>query len=176
MRRLLLSLALFTTATLVNTGSVALQQRTAWLTRRFRRRGWYAHLALIAPAWLAFLVSLPILHERVRWPLPRALRPAGNICLVVAAAVWMPAFAALGPVRAANGDQFGRARRLRIRHGIFRSLANPMYDGYALAFIGTALRSGNAVFLPLAGTSYLLLNQIEARVENAAADPPSLRE
>lgn len=50
--------------------------------------------------------------------------------------------------------------------GVFRIVANPMYDGYTLAF-GQALRCRNAVYLLLAAESYLLLNRIEARIENA---------
>ena len=41
-----------------------------------------------------------------------------------------------------------------------------MYDSYALALTGLALQRANAVYLPLAGASLLLLNQIEARIEN----------
>ena len=44
-----------------------------------------------------------------------------------------------------------------------------MYDSYALALVGWALYRENAVNLLLAGESFILLNRLEARVENRPA-------
>ncbi len=166
MQRLLVTLLAFAAATGVNTASVALQQRRACFTRWFGRRGWYAHLALVLPAWGTFLALLLGLGRAVRWPLPQRARPVGTAALAVAALLWLLTFHQLGAARTANGDIFGHDSRPPVRGGPFRFRRNPMYDSYALALVGLALHRANAVYLPLAGASLLLLNQIEARVEN----------
>ena len=166
MRRLLLTLLAFAAAAGLNTASVALQQQTACFTRWFGRRGWYLHLALVLPAWGAFLALLPGLGRAIHWPLPRWWRPVGDAVLAVAALLWLLTVRELGAARTANGDIFGHDSRPPTRGGPFRCRRNPMYDSYALALVGLALHRANAVYLPLAGASLLLLNQIEARVEN----------
>ena len=94
------------------------------------------------------------------------MRPLGRPLLVTAGLLWLAAFRELGGATVANGNFFGKGRQTPAAGGIFRLLKNPMYDSYALALIGLGLRRANAVYLLLAGESLLLLNQIEARVEN----------
>jgi protein-S-isoprenylcysteine O-methyltransferase Ste14 len=166
MRRLLITMGAFALAAGVNTASVAVQQRFSLLTRRFGRRGWYVHLAIVIPPWTGFLILLPGLGRCVRWPLPRHLRLLGAPLLVIAAILWLLAFGQLGPTRTGNGNVFGRGSQEPVRGGIFRVLRNPMYDSYVLAFIGAAFRSLNGVYLLLAGEAYILCHQLEARVEN----------
>jgi len=173
MKRPLLTVGLFALAAAVNTASVAQQQRTAWATRRFGRSAWHAHLLLIAPGWLAFLVSLPGLDRAVVWPLPRRVRPAGWALLAASAGLWLAAYRQLGPERIANGYFFGRGASQPVSGGIFRWLRNPMYDSYALAFAGSALVSANAVYLLVAAESVLLLNFVEAKVENRPFSRPA---
>ena len=168
MRRLALTAAVFALAVAVNTGSVAAQQRGAHLTRRFGRCVWEAHLALIAPAWLAFLALLPRAGRGVCWRLPTWARPVGWAMLAAATALWALAYRRLGFVRMANGDLFGRAAPLRLEDGVFACLRDPMYDSYGLALAGAGLASGNPAYLALAAESVLLLNGLEARVERAA--------
>ena len=166
MRHILLVMTLFAVAVAINTGSVALQQRTQYLSRRFGTRAWHVHLGLVTAAWAAFLLTLIDHGVHVRWTLPHALRPAGLAVLAVSAALWLWAFAQLGVKRLANGNFFGRGPSAAVRGGPFRWLRNPMYDSYALAFVGMGLVTNNAAFFVLAAESYLLLNVIEARVEN----------
>jgi protein-S-isoprenylcysteine O-methyltransferase Ste14 len=163
---MLLVMMLFAVAVGVNAGSVALQQRTQLFTRRFGARAWHVHLGLVTAAWAAFVLTLIDHGVHVRWTLPHALHPAGVAVLAVSAALWLWAFAHLGPQRLANGYFFGRGPSAAVRSGPFRWLRNPMYDSYALAFVGVGLVTNNAAFFVLAAESYLLLNIIEARVEN----------
>lgn len=161
-------MGVFAAAAAINTASVALQRRTGLLTRRLGRGGWYVHLGLVLPAWAVFLALLPGLNRAVRWPLPRSGRRTGGALIAGSAALWLLAYRQLGAARIANGDIFGYADPVEIDAGPFRIARNPVYISYALALTGWGLRRGNGVYLLLAAESYVLLNQIEARVENAA--------
>ena len=165
-KRSLLTAGLFAAAVAVNTASVTAQQRTAWATRRFGPRAWHAHLVLIAPGWVAFLLSLPGLDREAAWPLAPRVRPVGCAILAASAALWLAAYRQLGPERMSNGYFFGRGPSQPVAGGIFRWLDNPMYDSYGLAFAGAALVRANAAYLLLAAESVVLLNLIEARIEN----------
>lgn len=156
----------FAAAAGANTVSVMIQQSRQVLTRRFGRRGWYVHLALTAPLWGVFVYLLSGLGRHVIWPLPASLRPAGVALLVVGAALWLAAFVQLGPERTANGFFFGRGPAEPVTSRLFARLRNPMYDSYALAFVGLACTRANGAYLLLALESYLLLNVVEASVEN----------
>jgi len=184
MRRLLLTMLAFAVATGVNTASVEIQQRRQWLTRCFKDWGWYVHLALIAPGYLWFFSLLRGLGSQARWPLPRTLRRLGMPLGLLAAALGLGALGQLGPAGALDGYFFGRSKPNRVSGGVFRWLRNPMYDSYVLAFVAAACRKQNAVHLLLAAESFVLLNLIEASVENrpfqetrreGAPVPPLLR-
>lgn len=157
---------LFALAAAVNTSSVALQQRHRYLTRSLGQTGWYAHLALITPPWALFLLSLAKLDKGNRWRLPAQMRPLGAPVLAAAGLLWAAAFKKLGPARMANGYFFGAADSGPVTDGVFRWLENPVYDSYALALVGQALLRSDARYLVLAAESMLLLNGLEASVEN----------
>ena len=163
---MLVTVVSFALAAGVNTGSVAFQQRTSWFTRRFGSRGWYVHLAVIAPGWLLFLVLQAQLGRHNAWPLPHWLWPAGAAVVLVGLALVVDASARLGLAGTLNGYFFGRGPQAPVRTGTFRWLANPMYDGFFLLFVGTALLLGNAAYLVLAAESVLLLSLLESSVEN----------
>jgi protein-S-isoprenylcysteine O-methyltransferase Ste14 len=162
------AMAALALATGANTGSVVLQQRTGFLTRRFGRRGWYVHLALVLPLWGRFLSLLRPIARRQCWLLPAPLRPLGTPVLVAAGALWLAAYAKLGGARTGNGNLFGHGDTAPVTGGIYRFRANPMYDAYVLALVGLALRTRSAAFLVLAGEAALLCHGIEARAENRA--------
>jgi protein-S-isoprenylcysteine O-methyltransferase Ste14 len=124
------------------------------------------HLGLVTTAWGVFVLTLFHPGVQVRWPLSRSLRPAGFVLLGVSASIWLWAAARLGPTRLANGPFFGRGPATAVRDGPYRWLRNPIYDSYALAFVGAGLVKTNAAFFLLAAESYLLLNVMEAGVEN----------
>lgn len=165
-RGLLATGTLFAIAAGVNTGTVALQQRGQHLTRCFGQAAWRVHLALITPPWALFLFSLVKLDRRSRWRLPAQMRPLGTPVLAAAGLLWTLAFKKLGPARMANGYFFGAANSQPVTDGVFHWLENPVYDSYALALVGQALLRADARFLVLAAESVLLLNGLEARVEN----------
>lgn len=166
-------MGVFAFAAGVNTASITHQREIGWLTHRLGGRAWHAHLALIAPGWAAFFLFLAGLDREVRWPLPTRLRPVGYGLLAASAGLWLAAFSQLGPERTANGYFFGRGPREAVTGGIYRWRRNPMYDSYALAFAASALARANAVYLLLAAESVLLLNLLEARVENRPFSPTS---
>ncbi len=163
-------MASFALAAGINTASVALQLRTGFLTRRYASRAWYVHLALITPGWLLFLYLVSILGRHRGWPLPEQLRPAGLFMVAASCALWLWTFAQLGAERTANANIFGRGPTEPVERGLFRYLQNPMYDSYILAFAGLALWKANAQYLLLAMESFVLLNLVEAHVENRAIE------
>lgn len=168
MTHLLKTMAAFALGAGINTASVALQLRTGLLTRRYADKAWYVHLAVVTPGWLLFLYLVSTLGRHRGWPLPDQLRPAGILLLVLSSALWIWTFTQLGAERTANANIFGRGPDGPVDTGPFRYLENPMYDSYLLAFAGLALWKADARYLLLALESYLLLNLVEASVENRA--------
>lgn len=166
MRRLHLTMLAFALAAGVNTASVQLQQHHRWLTRLFGHGAWYAHLGLVAPGYVWLFSLLPRLDQWVHWPLPRVARWLTWPLELAAAVLVLGALVQLGPVAALNGSFFGQASAHARCRGVFRWLRNPMYDGYALAFLATACSKTNAAYLLLAAESFALLNVMEASVEN----------
>lgn len=170
---LLLTTSVFAMAAGFNTLSVAWQQKRHWFTRRFGKQAWYVHLALTTPIWGLFLVLQGRLGSQVHWPVAPELKPAGVALWAVGVALLLATSWQLGLTRTFNGYFFGRGRKEPVNGGVFRWLRNPMYDSFCILFVAEAFWLGNAVYLVLAAESFLLLNQIEARVENRpfGADP-----
>jgi len=154
----------------INTASVAIQARHRLLTRWFGDHAWHAHLVLITPAYVWFVLSLICLEHGVRWPLPWRFRGLGAMLIAGAATVWGLAYRQLGPKRTANGYFFGITDEQPVRAGVFKWLRNPMYDSYVAALAGLALLSGNAAYLALAAEAFVAFNIVEARVENRPFD------
>jgi len=166
MTYLLLTVGLFALAAGVNTGSVALQQRTGWMTKRFGGGAWWVHLAVVTPGWALFLFFETQLGRHLVWPLPAVLAPLGWGLLVVAAVLFAISFLQLGIRRTFNGKFFEAGSPSAVRGLLYRWLRNPMYDSFWISFVGLALSQANAAYLVLAVASYLLLNRLEAGVEN----------
>jgi len=168
---LIMTMAVFALATAINTASVVIEQKGALLTRFVGSRAWYLHLAVITPAWVWFLALARRLGEHADWPLPPVVRPFGVSVLVVGVIIFILAFRELGFAGMANGYFFGRTSKTPVRSGVYRLLKNPMYDSYAVILIGVGLYAANAAYLLLAGESMVLLNLLEARVENRPFEP-----
>ena len=166
MTYLLLTIAIFAFAAGVNTGSVAFQQRTRWLTRRFGRGAWWVHMAVVVPGWALFLYVEIKLGRHLVWPLPVVLRPLGWGLFALAAVLFVASFGQLGLRRTFNGYFFDSGSPKLVSGAIYRWLENPMYDGFWISFVGLALIQANAAYLVLAAASYLLLNRCEAKIEN----------
>ncbi len=174
-RRLLLALLAFAVAVIVNTTSVELQQRHRWLTRWFGPKDWYVHLALIAPGYLWFFRALKDLGGTVRWPLPAAWQRFNQPVLAASTLLWLEAYRQLGLAGMLNRNFFSGGSTRAVRGGMFRWFRDPVYVSYVLAFVGWALRRRNAVYLLLAAESWLLLNVIEAKVENRSFESWKVR-
>jgi protein-S-isoprenylcysteine O-methyltransferase Ste14 len=73
----------------------------------------------------------------------------------------------LGPAKL-NGLRFFKPalREEQVVSGPFRWLKNPMYTGYFLVFLGLTLLKNSLYDLAIALKSLLLLNSIQARIEN----------
>ena len=150
----------------VNTGSIAIQQRYQLLTRMFASRDWAMHLLLISPSYLWFLYLIArLVRDRPRGR-PGTFRPIGAVLSVAAVVVWAAAYRQLGPARTGNGYFFGRGGSQPVQGGIYRWLANPMYDSYTAMLVGLALWNRDQRFLVLAAEAYLMFNVVEARIEN----------
>jgi len=167
----LTAILLFAMASGINTASVLFEQRNRWLTSRFGARAWPVHMAIITPGWVAFLTFETLLGNWVHWDLPEVLRPAGVVRAIGAGALFAASILQLGIRKTFNGYFFASTDSAPVSGGIFRWLANPMYDSFWLAFVGIALFRANAIYLVLAAASYLLLNRCEATVENRPFSP-----
>ena len=163
----------FAIAAGVNTLSVALQQERHWFTRHFGEQAWYVHLVITTPIWGLFLVLQGRLGSQVHWSLAPELELAGMALAAVGVALLLATLWQLGLTRTFNGYFFGRGRKEPVSGGVFRWLRNPMYDSFWILFVAEAFWLGHAIYLVLAAESFILLNQIEARVENRPfrADP-----
>lgn len=167
MKRLAASAAALLIAAGLNTASVGAQLRWQTLERFGKRRAWKLHLALITPPWLLFLASLPGIRTDPRLQFaPR--RMLGAAAVLAAAALWLAAVREIGTARVLNGDAFGTAPPRRIVSGPYRLLRNPIYDSYALALAGVAMLTGAGGYLALSLESLVVLNVVEAVVEERA--------
>jgi len=167
----LTAILLFAVASGINTASVVFEQRNRWLTSRFGDRAWPVHMAIITPGWVAFLIYETLLGSWVHWSLPEVLRPAGAVIAIGAGALFAVSVLQLGIRKTFNGYFFGSADSAPVSGGVYRWMANPMYDSFWLAFVGIALLRANAIYLVLAAASYLLLNRCEAKFENRPFNP-----
>lgn len=167
MAHLLLTVMFFALASALNTADQVLEARFGFLRRRFGGRvAWAIHLAFITPGWIAFFVLASGVGEPLRWPLPEGAWVMGPPVLAVGLVLSGSALVQLGPVATLNGRVFGVGRREVVEGGIFAWLDNPMYDGFALIFVGSGFWATNSAHLVLAAASYVILNLCEARVEN----------
>jgi protein-S-isoprenylcysteine O-methyltransferase Ste14 len=168
-----LSAGVFALAVAINCLSVHAQRRHRAYDR-LGRWGWPAHIALLTLAWGGAIVCFAFIKGRAVWPLAGWVRPLGIVVGALASLTFGAALRELGLQSLFNGNFFGRA--VFSERGIYRVLANPMYDAFLLAFVSLALRRADAIYFLFALESLVGLNLIEARVErvelpDAAAGP-----
>lgn len=155
-------------AAAVNCAAVHLQRRHGAYDR-LGRRAWPAHIALLCAVWGAAIACIALSGGEARWPLPDWVRPLGLLLGLLGTALFGAAFRELGLQSLFNGNFFGRGDG--IAGGVYRVLADPMYDAYALLLLSLALRRADAAYLLLALESVVLLNLVEARVERVVPAP-----
>ena len=165
MRRLALSATALATAACVNTLSVGAQLRWRTLERLVGKRAWLLHVALITPAWLLFVGSLPSVRRDPRLGIRRR-RTLGLTVVGASALLWLAAARQLGGARVLNGDAFGAVAARRVASGPYRWRRNPIYDSYAMALVGCGLFTGSGGYFLLSLESIIVLNVIEAAVES----------
>jgi protein-S-isoprenylcysteine O-methyltransferase Ste14 len=153
---------IFAVAVAANCASVHAQKRHR-VYDRLGRWGWPAHIVLLVLVWGAAVVCLALAGDKATWPMAGWVRPIGWVVGALASLIFGTALRELGLQSLFNGNFFGRGAYSD--HGIYRRLANPMYDAFLLAFVSIALRRADAVYFLLAVESLILLNVIEARVE-----------
>jgi len=170
MRRLAVSAAALAAAACVNTLSVGAQLRWRTLERLVGKRAWHLHMALITPAWLLFVCSLPAVRRDPRLGI-RHRRTLGLTVVGAAAVLWLAAARQLGGARVLNADAFGAVAASRVVSGPYRLLRNPIYDSYALALVGCGLFTGSGGYFLLSLESMIVLNVIEAAVEARSLEP-----
>ncbi len=120
--------------------------------------------------WAAFALAYVTLQFRQHPPLPWSnlwLQVIGGILVVsgTCLSVWVATL--FGPARLNGLRHFaGATKEERIASGPFRWIDNPMYTGYFLILLGIALWQNSLYDLVIALESLLLLNGVQARIEN----------
>lgn len=140
------------------------QRRFKLYTRWFGGHDWSIHVILLAVIWTTFLIALFTI-QLPNWKLPASLRSLGVIAF--AGGMWLviATWIRMGTAGVCNGWFFGRGPTRQFTGGVFR-LRNPMYTGFTLLFIGAAFWLENAAYLFFVVTSFLLLNLVQAKIEN----------
>lgn len=164
------SVILFFLASLIQSGLILLQQRGETLTRRLGRYAFPAYNFVTLVPWAAFVVTYAILQLESHPGLPLSgmwVQALGVLLFLVGSflAGWVAVL--LGPARL-NGLRFfdPAIRRDRVLSGPFRLMRNPMYTGFFLVFLGAAFWKDSLYDLAIALESLVLLNGIQAWVEN----------
>ncbi|MGH7903110.1 MAG: methyltransferase [Candidatus Dormibacteraceae bacterium] len=164
MKRLRLSGGALLFAAGLNTASVGAQLRWRALERMAGGHAWQVHLALITPPWLLFLATLPGVRAEAALRF-RPRRALGTAFVLAAGGLWLASVRQIGGPRVLNGDAFGAVPVQAVASGPYRRLRHPIYDSYALALAGAALVTGGAGYLALSLESLIVLNLVEAAVE-----------
>lgn len=145
---------------------------SAWLQRKYKfynhlgPTAWNTHQFVIAPAWLVFFVMSTQLGLFLYWPLPFSFPAIGWLLALIAVLVFAAAIQVLGVQSLTNGNLFGYGPKHKVHHGIFRYLNHPIYDSFALGYIAAGFITNNGAYFLLALVLHLLLNHVQANLEN----------
>ena len=165
---------LFLAVATVNSVAVYAQRKFKFYTRLFGKHDWGAHVLLLTIIWIAFLFAI-ILLQPPDWTLPNKLRLPGIVAAAIGLWLVFESWIRLGTAGVCNGWFFGRGPTKQLTGGVFR-LRNPMYTGFALLFVGAGFWLENAAYLWLSAVSFVLLNLIQARIEDPnTKSPPTKR-
>lgn len=145
---------------------------SAWLQRKYKvydhlgPTAWNTHQFVIAPAWLVFIIMSTQIDTFISWPLPFELPGLGWLLTIIAVLIFAAAIQVLGVQSLTNGNLFGYGPKHNVHHGIFRYLNHPIYDSFTLGYIAAGFISNNGAYFLLAAVLHLLLNHIQANLEN----------
>ena len=164
------ALGLFAFSSILQTGLIYVQQRSGTLSRWWGGRAFAIYNLITLIPWVAFLLTYVTLQFRQHPLLPWSslwLQVIGGILAVLGAflALWVATL--FGPARLNGSRHFtGATEEERIKSGPFRWIDNPMYTGYFLVLLGIALWQNSLYDLIIALEALLLLNGVQARIEN----------
>ncbi len=155
----------------LQTGLIFVQQRSGSLSGWWGCRAFTIYNIITLIPWSAFVLTYVTLQFRQHPPLPWTilwLQVIGGVLAFsgMCLALWVARM--LGPARLNGLRHFaGATDEERIVSGPFHWLENPMYTGYFLVLLGIALWKNSAYDLVIALESLLLLNGVQARIENS---------
>ncbi len=166
MRYLLLTITAFILAITVNSTSVFLQKQHG-IYKRFKY-GMYVHGLVITPAWALFILLLSGLNRRYIVTIPHT-GVVGPLLVLVSSVLFVAAVSKVGTQALLNGNFFKKVEF--INTGVYRYVKNPIYDSYALLFIGLGLTLHNGSFLIIAIVNLIGLNVVESKIEQIKECP-----
>ncbi len=161
---------LFILASVIQTGLISLQQASSRLSKWWGSRAFFFYNIITLIPWVAFVLSYVVLQFEAHPPLPlegRWLQIIGGILFLsgTSLALWVAKL--MGPARLNGLRHFApELEEERVTSGPFQWLKNPMYTGYFLVLLGVAFSINSLYDLAIALESLLLLNGIQARIEN----------
>lgn len=165
------TVSLFAFSSGLQTGLIYVQQRSGTLSRWWGARAFSIYNFITLAPWAAFLLFYVTLqfeqHPQLPWP-SLWHQVIGGILVVsgTCLSVWVATL--FGPARLNGLRHFtGATDEGRIKSGPFRWIDNPMYTGYFLILLGIALWQNSLYDLVIALESLLLLNGVQARIENS---------
>jgi protein-S-isoprenylcysteine O-methyltransferase Ste14 len=154
--------------------AIVIHGLSAWLQRRHKvydhlgPMAWATHQFVIAPAWIIFVIMSTQISSFIFWPMPIIIPELGWAILGVAIFLIIAALNIMDVQVLTNGWLFGRGPRRTLQSGIYKHLANPLYDGLALIYIAAAFIGGNAAYIVIGLLMHALLNHFQAKLENLA--------
>ena len=165
------TLGLFAFSSVLQTGLIYVQQRSATLSRWWGGRAFAIYNLITLIPWVAFLLTYVTLQFEQHPTLPWSslwLQVIGGFLALSGAVLALWVARLFGPARLNGLRHFiGATDEERIGYGPFRWIDNPMYTGYFLILMGIALWQNSLYDLIIALESLLLLNGVQARIENS---------
>lgn len=154
--------------------AVCIHSFSAWLQRRFKfynhlgPTAWATHQFVIAPAWLVFFIMSTQIGQFAVWPMPINMPELGWLIFIIAIFLIISALTIMDIQVLTNGWLFGQGPRRKLHDGIYRYLANPLYDGVSLLYVAAAFILNNAAFIVIAGLLHIMLIHVQAKLEKLA--------
>lgn len=151
-------------AVAANSISVYSQKRYNFYTKNFGKKDQTIHSLVIMPFWAIFLAFVSRLNNNMQLKYGFInLWFVEVIVLTVAVVLFISSIKIIGSGALVNSNFFTPQKK--VESGIYRYLKNPIYDSYALFFLGLGLIYSNWGYFALSALIWLLLICVEARVE-----------
>jgi protein-S-isoprenylcysteine O-methyltransferase Ste14 len=152
-------------AVAINSTSVYIQKQYKFYTRTFGSNGQIIHSFIIVPFWIIFIIFASQLQLNLLFQYTFTnLWIVGLLLLLTAVSLFVSAIKIIGNGALTNSNFFTPQKK--VISGVYRYFKNPMYDSYALFFLGLGLIFSNWSYIILSVLVWILLNCIESKVEN----------